>query len=73
MVNRELHCVQLFIRYIRFVTTLMLEKLPRAVVYCRAVRCLLRIVKYFSEVYDHGVRMVSITAVLRPHQFGLHI
>jgi hypothetical protein len=30
--NTELHCLQLFIRYISLVMTLMLEKLPRAVV-----------------------------------------
>jgi hypothetical protein len=45
MVNIELHCVQLFIRYIRLVTTLMLDKLLRAAVYCHAVRCVLRIVE----------------------------
>jgi len=45
MVNTELHWVQLFIRYIRLVTTLMVEKLLRAVVYCHAVRCVLRIVE----------------------------
>jgi hypothetical protein len=41
MVNTELHCVQLFIRYICPVMTLMLDKLPRAAVYYDAVRCVM--------------------------------
>jgi hypothetical protein len=45
MVNTELHCEQLFIRYIRLVMTLMLDKLPRAAVYWHAVRCVLCIVE----------------------------
>jgi len=73
MVNTELHCVQLFIRYIRLVTTLMLDKLPRAAVYCHTVRFVLCIVEECSELFDHSVRMLSITAVLGPHEFGLRI
>ena len=45
MVNTELHCVQLFIRYIRLVTTLMLDIVPAAAGYCNAVCCVLRIVE----------------------------
>jgi hypothetical protein len=45
MVSTELHCVQLFIRYIPLVTTLMLDKLPCAGIYCHAVHCISRIVK----------------------------
>ena len=73
MVNTELHCVQLFIRYIRLVTTRMLNKLPRAAVYCHAVRCVFCIVELCSEVFDYSVRMLSITAVLGLHEFGLRI
>jgi len=51
----------------------MLDKLPRATVYCHAVRCVFRIVESCSEVFDHRVRMLSITAVLGPHEFGLRI
>jgi hypothetical protein len=51
----------------------MLEKLPHAVVYCHAVPSVLRIVEYSSEVFDHSVRMLSITAVLRASEFGLRI
>ena len=39
MVNTELHCVQLFIPYIHHVIILMLDTLPRAVVYFDVVRC----------------------------------
>jgi len=45
MVNTELHCVQLFIQYIRLVTTHMLVKLPRATAYCHEVRCIWCIVE----------------------------
>jgi hypothetical protein len=31
------------------------------------------IVEKCSEVFDHTVRMLSITAVLGPHEFGLRI
>jgi hypothetical protein len=65
--------VQLFIQYIRLVTTLMHEKLPRAIVHCHAVHCVLRIVEYYSEVFDHSVRMLSITAVLGSHEVELRI
>jgi len=73
MVNTELHCVQLFIGYICLVTTLMLDKLPRAAVCSHVVRCVLCIVESCSEVFDHSVRMLSITAVFGPHEFGLRI
>jgi len=73
MVNTELHCVQLFFRHIRLVMTLMLVKLPCAVVYCHAVRCILRIVKQCSDVFDPCVRMLSIMAVLGSHEFVLRI
>jgi len=53
--------------------TLMLEKHPCAVVYCHAVRCVLRLVEYYSEVFDYSVRMLSISAVLGSHEFGLRI
>jgi hypothetical protein len=42
MLITELDCVQLFIRYIRLVTTLMLDKPPRAIVYCHTVCGVLR-------------------------------
>ena len=45
MVNTELHCMQLFIRYIHLVTTLMLDELQCAAVYCHTVHCVLDIVK----------------------------
>jgi len=73
MVNTELHCVQLFIWYIHLVTTLMLDKLLRAAVYCHAVHCVLRIVELCSEVFDYGVRMLPITAVMGSQDFGLCI
>jgi len=38
MLNTELHRVQLFIRYIHLVMTLMRDELPRDAVYCDAVR-----------------------------------
>jgi hypothetical protein len=71
MVNTELHCVQLFIRYITLVTTRMLEILPGAVEYCNMVCCVLRIVQQCSEVFDNSVRKLSITAVLGSQEFGL--
>jgi hypothetical protein len=73
MVNTELHCMKLFIRYRRLVTTLRHEKLPCATVYCDAVRCFLRIVELCSEVFDLSVRMLSIRAVLASDEFGLRI
>jgi len=73
MVNTELHCVQLFIRYIHLVTTLLLDKLPCPTVYCHAVRCVLRIVESCFEVFDPSVRILSIRAVLGSHEFGLRI
>jgi len=73
MVNTELHWGQLFIRYIRLVMTLMLDKLPRAAVYCHAARCVLCIVESCSEVFDHRGRMLFITEVLGPHEFRLCI
>jgi len=73
MVYTELYCVQLFIRYIRLVTTFMLYEPPRAGVYCHAVRCISRIVEQCSDVFDHSSRMLSITAVLGSHEFGLRI
>jgi hypothetical protein len=73
MVNTELHCVQLFIQYIRIVMTLMLDQLLCAAGYCHAVHCLLRIVEKCSEVFDHSVRMLSITVVFGSHEFGLGI
>ena len=42
MLNTELHGVQLFIQYIRLVTTPILDTLPCAAVYCHGVRCVLR-------------------------------
>ena len=45
MVNTELHCVQLIIPYIRLGTTLMLDHLACAALYCHTVRCVLRIVE----------------------------
>jgi len=73
MVITELQCVQLFIQYICLVTTLMLDKLPCAAVYCHPVLCVLHIVEWYSEVFDHSVRMLSIMAVLGSHEFGLRI
>jgi hypothetical protein len=73
MVNTELHYVQFFIRYIRQVMTLILEKLPHAAVFVNAVRCVWCIVESCSEVFDHSVRMLSITGVLGSHEFGLRI
>jgi hypothetical protein len=43
--NTELLSMQLFIRYIRLVMTLMLSNLPCAAVYCHVVGCVLRIVE----------------------------
>jgi hypothetical protein len=73
MVNTELHCVQLFIRYIRLVTTLLLDTLSCAPVYCQAVCCILRIVEECSEVFNHSIRMLSIPADLASHEFRLRI
>jgi len=65
--------MQLFIPYIRLVTTLMLYQLPGATGYCSAVRCVLRIVDQSSEVFDDSVRMLSIMVVLGSQEFGLRI
>ena len=73
MVNTKLHCVQLFIQYLHLIATLMLQQLPHAVEYCHAVRCVLRTVVECSEVFDHSVRMRSITAVLGSYEFRLSI
>jgi len=73
MVNTELHCVQLFIWYIGLHTTSILDTPPRAAVSCHAVCCILCIVEQCSEVLDHSVRMLSISTVLGPHEFGLRI
>ena len=51
--------------------TLMLDELLRVAVYCHMVPCVLCIVEYYSELFDHRVRMLSITAVLRYHEFWL--
>jgi len=73
MVNTELHCVQLFIRYISLVTTMKIDQLPHAVEYCHALHLVLRIAEKCSEVVDHTVRMLSITADLGSHEIGLHL
>jgi hypothetical protein len=73
MENTELHCVQLIMEYISLVVTLKLEKLPRAEEFCHAVYCVLYIVEECFEVFDHSIRMYSVTAVLASHEFGLHI
>jgi len=51
----------------------MLEKLRRAVGYCRVVCCIFRIVEKCSEDCDHSIMILSITAVLGPHEFGPRI
>jgi hypothetical protein len=51
----------------------MLQNLLHAVVYCHAVRCVLRIVEDCSEVFDYSVKMLSIMAVMGSHEFGLRI
>jgi hypothetical protein len=38
-----------------------------------AVHCVLRIVKYCSDIFDHSVRILSITAVLGSHDIVLRI
>jgi hypothetical protein len=58
MVNTELHCVQLFIRYIHLGTTLILDKLRCASAYCDVESCDLRIVEQYFEVFDQSVRML---------------
>jgi len=45
MVNTELHCEQLFIRYICLVMTLRVDKLARDTVYCHVVLRVLCIVE----------------------------
>jgi hypothetical protein len=73
MVNTELQCMQLFIQYTCLVTTLVLYNLPRTTVYFCAVRCVMRIVESCSDVFNHGVRMHSITVVLGSYEFELRI
>jgi hypothetical protein len=73
MVITELHCVQLFILYICLSTTLWLDELPSAAVYCHTVSLVLRIDEECSEVFDPSIRRLSITAVLGSHEFGLRI
>jgi len=65
--------MQLFIQSICLVTTLMLDNLLSASVYCHMERCVLPIVESCSEVFDHSIRMLSITAVVGSHEFGLRI
>ena len=72
-VDTELHCMQLFFRYIRLVTTRRFHNRPYAVVYCYVVRSVLHIVESCSGVFDNRVRMRSITAVLGSHESRLHI
>jgi len=69
MINTELHYAQLFIWYISYVRPHMLDNLMGAVVYCHAVRCILCILQYCSEVLNHWVRMLSITVVVGSHKF----
>jgi len=45
MLNTELHCIKLIIRYIHLLTTLMLDQLLHAVVDCHTVSHVLRIVQ----------------------------
>jgi hypothetical protein len=65
--------VQLFIRCLRLVATLILDNLLCAAVYCYAVCCVLHNGEESSAVFDHSVRMLSTTAVLGSHEFGLRI
>jgi len=51
----------------------MIDKFPRATEYCHAVHCVLHIVEYCSEVFDHSIRKLFITVVLGSHEFGLRI
>jgi hypothetical protein len=64
VVNTELDWVQLFIRYICLVTSLILYKLLRAAEYCRVVCCVMHIVELCPEVFDHSGRIHAITADL---------
>jgi hypothetical protein len=73
MVNTKLDYVQLFRRYISLVTTLTLDTCPGAADYCHLVRRVSRIVELCLEVFDHSVRMLSITEVLVSHEFSLRI
>jgi hypothetical protein len=73
IVNTELHCVQLSIRYISIVTTLLIHPLSHGTVYCHVVRWVLLILEQCSEVFDNNVRMLSSKAVLGCHGFGLPI
>jgi len=73
MVNTELNCMQLFIRYIRLVTTFMLDDLPRAAEHCDTVCYVWCIIEQSSEILDRSVRMCSIMAGLGYHEFGIRI
>jgi len=73
MVNEKLHCMQLFKRYICLVTTRILVRLACATVHCAAVSYVLYIVEECFEVYDHCIRMLYITAVFGPLEFGFGI
>jgi len=73
MENREQYWVQLFIRYIRRLTTVMVDYLPRAVVNCYSVCRVLHIVEKCCAVCDHCIRILTITAILGSHEFGLCI
>ena len=70
MGNRVLHCMQSFILYICLSTTLWLDELPSAAVYCHTVSLVLRIDEECSEVFDPSIRMLSITAVFGPMNLG---
>jgi hypothetical protein len=63
MVNPEIHCVQLIIRYMHLVATLMVHKLLHAVVFHDAVCCVSLIVETCSDVFERSARMASITVV----------
>jgi hypothetical protein len=51
----------------------VLDKLPGGAVYCHAGHCIVCIVEYRSEVFDHSVRMLSMRAVLGSHEVGIRI
>jgi hypothetical protein len=51
----------------------VLDKLLGGAGYCHAVHCIVCIVEYRSGVIDHSVRMLSMMAVLGPHEVGIRI
>ena len=51
----------------------MHHNLPRATVYCHAVRHVLHIVEKCSKVFEHCIRMLSIRAVMGSHEIRLRI